>query len=162
MTDRCIRRPRHRIVQVSLRSSEDVDWRNTLVGEFNYHNAKTFFPRRAITDGRFKLIHNLIAGETAASSGTGGDNAWTLAQALPEDDPARTAMNRLVDPPEWELYDLENDPVEFHNRAGEATLHDVESRLRAELAEWQKATGDRFGDPGFRREIVAEHGPVER
>ena len=57
------------------------------------------------------------------------------------------------------LYDLESDPVEFQNRAGEAALRDVESRLRAELAAWQKKTGDRFADPEFLREIQGKYGP---
>ena len=68
-------------------------------------------------------------------------------------------MDQLADPPEWELYDLQVDPVEFHNRAGDADLGDVESRLKLKLAQWQAQTDDRFGDPEFRRMVQSKHRP---
>lgn len=136
-----------------LQSTGNVDWRNVLVGEFHYHGVNNFFPRRAITDGRFKLIHNLLAGQASASSGIDGDSAWTEAQKLPASHPARQAMNRLANPPEWELFDLSNDPMEFKNRAGELAMSEVETRLKSSLAAWQKKTGDRFANSEFRQEV---------
>lgn len=140
-----------------LKSSGAATWRKTLVGEFHFHGASPFFPRRAITDGRYKLIHNLLAGKVTASPSIDGDSAPTATQSLPESHPARMAMSRLADPPEWELYDLQSDPVEFHNRAGEADLRSVESRLKMELATWQKQTNDRFVDPKFRHQVQQKH-----
>jgi N-sulfoglucosamine sulfohydrolase len=145
-----------------LRAAKNPDWRETLVGEFHFHGATPFFPRRAITDGRYKLIHNLLAGSTAASSAVDGDSAWQQARALPGSDPARQAMDRLAEPPEWELYDLRKDPVEFHNRAGDTGLKDVEAHLKASLVDWQRQTGDPFGDPEFRRQVVEKHQPKGR
>jgi choline-sulfatase len=41
------------------------------------------------------------------------------------------------EPPEIELYDLENDPGEFTNLAGQSTYRDVQSNLLARIfAEW--------------------------
>ncbi len=140
-----------------LKPDKATNWRDTLVAEFHFHGANPFFPRRAITDGRYKLIHNLLAGEAKPSNSVDGDSAWDLAQALPEAHPARRAMNRLADPPEWEFYDLQADPVEFHNRAGDETLGEAETRLRSKLAAWQEKTGDRFGDPAFRDEVQKRH-----
>ena len=108
-----------RSVRSVLRNSNTHNWRNTLVAEFHYHGASPFFPRRAITDGRYKLIHNLLAGQAKASNGVDGDQAWNFAQELPRDHPARIAMDRLPNPPEWELYDLQEGPVEFVNIADE-------------------------------------------
>jgi len=45
-------------------------------------------------------------------------------------------MERLANPPKWELYDLKEDPLEFRNRAGESYWSDVESRLKTALAIW--------------------------
>ncbi len=140
-----------------LRSTKNLDWRQTLVGEFHFHGADPFFPRRAITDGRFKLIHNLLAGQAEASNSVDGDQAWTYAQALPSGSLARRALERLPNPPKWELYDLNKDPVEFVNRAGDKKLAEVEARLKTALSEWQEETGDRFGDPKFRAEVRAKH-----
>jgi N-sulfoglucosamine sulfohydrolase len=144
-----------------LQPKENVDWREILVGEFHYHGATPFFPRRAITDGRYKLIHNIRAGELNASNSVDGDSAWQRAQELRENAPARLAMNRLANPPQWELYDLQNDPIEFHNRAGESEFHEIETRLKASLATWQKQTNDRFDDAEFRRMIEAQYKPAK-
>ena len=142
-----------------LGKRNQADWRDTLVAEFHYHGANPFFPRRAITDGRYKLIHNLLGGQAQASNRVDGDGAWEFAQELPAHHPARLAMERLANPPQWELYDLEDDPIEFHNRSGEAHLQKVESRLQTALANWQRETDDRFGDPTFRRQVQAKHQP---
>ncbi|MCB1120294.1 MAG: sulfatase [Verrucomicrobiae bacterium] len=145
-----------------LKASQEVNWRSTLMAEFHYHGATPFFPRRAITDGRYKLIHNLVAGQTRPSNSIDGDKAWDYAQKLPEKHPARLAMERLANPPEWELYDLVNDPIEFHNRSGDAQLREVESRLKAALVNWQRETDDHFGDPAFRSQVQAKYLPGNR
>jgi N-sulfoglucosamine sulfohydrolase len=140
-----------------LRENSSARWRDTLVAEFHYHGASPFFPRRATTDGRYKLIYNILGGQSQASNMVDGDQAWNLAQELPTSHPARQAMDRLANPPKWELYDLEEDPVEFHNRAGESSLREVESRLKTALAKWQRETDDPFDDPDFRRQVQEKH-----
>ncbi len=142
-----------------LRDSNTRDWRDTLVAEFHYHGASPFFPRRAITDGRYKLIHNLLAGQAKASNGVDGDQAWNLAQELPRDHPARIAMDRLPNPPEWELYDLQEDPVEFFNIANAQSSKRILTRLKESLADWQEQTNDPFGDSVFRQQVQAKHQP---
>ncbi len=142
-----------------LQNTSDPTWRDTLVAEFHYHGASPFFPRRAITDGRYKLIHNLLAGQTQASNSVDGDKAPLYARELPVHHPARMALERLANPPEWEFYDLQNDPIEFHNRTGDTHLREVESRLKAALAKWQRETNDRFDDPEFRRQVQVKHLP---
>ena len=145
-----------------LRPNKNADWRQTLVAEFQFHGATPFFPRRAITDGRYKLIHNLLAGTARASNSIDGDSAWSWAQDLPKSHPARIAMDRLANPPEWELYDLESDPNEFYNLTADETFKSVESRLKAKLTRWQEETDDRFGDPEFRKAVVSKHSPQGR
>jgi len=146
-----------RSLKLALGKSRDLDWRTTLVAEFHYHMGTPFFPRRAITDGRYKLIHNLLAGQSKPANGIDDDEAWEFAQRLPQTHPARLAMERLADPPQWELYDLRKDPVEFNNRSGEHSLRAVESRLKAALGDWQQRTRDPFRDPEFRRAVQAKH-----
>ena len=64
-------------------------------------------------------------------------------------------MERLENPPKWELYDLKEDPVEFHNRAGESSWSDVESRLKTALAKWRET--DPFDDAEFQRRVQEKH-----
>ncbi|MCA9136243.1 MAG: sulfatase [Planctomycetales bacterium] len=145
----------------SLRSvlvdSDSADWRHTLVGEFHFHGSTPFFPRRAITDGRFKLIHNLRAGELSASASIDGDSANVLAQQLEKDHPARQAMERLQDPPEWELYDLTKDPIEFTDQSNNPALADQASRLKQALRDWQHQTDDPFADADFRNSVESKY-----
>ena len=139
---------------VSLGDGDASGWRTTLVGEYHYHGPDRFFPRRAITDGRYKLIRNLEAGERTAGGHVDGDGSFGVAVRRPEGDAIREAYERLVDPPEWELYDLQADPIEFDNRADDPELADVRSRLQTALDEWQRATDDPYVDAAYRDRIA--------
>lgn len=141
----------------SLRSvvqSPDAPWREYLVGEFHCHGIRPFYPRRAIRDHRYKLIHNLLAGKAKPSTGIDGDPAYRVSQQPRYDGTAvRTAFDTFADPPEFELYDLQNDPVEFKNLAGKSELKDVQARLTKALLEYRKETDDPFLDPAFMAKI---------
>ena len=136
-----------------LIASSSAAWRQTLVAEFHFHGASPFFPRRAITDGRFKLIHNLRAGESSASPSVDGDRAHVLATNLKAEHPARQAMQRLQDPPEWELYDLRDDPIEFYDLSDEPSLANEARRLKKALRDWQQQTEDPFVEAEFREDV---------
>ncbi|WP_166823380.1 sulfatase family protein [Thalassoroseus pseudoceratinae] len=140
-----------------LTPSNSTDWRKTLVAEFHYHGASPFFPRRAITDGRFKLIHNIRAGELSASPSVDGDRANVMAEKLDPNHPARIAMERLKEPPEWELYDLESDPIEFINLSDDPSMDKELQRLKDALKTWQKQTHDPFTDPEFRKTVEQKY-----
>ena len=50
--------------------------------------------------------------------------------------------NEPVDPPEWELFDLETDPAELHNVIADPAYRDVARELAAELDRLQLELGD--------------------
>ena len=134
-----------------LRDAE-VGHREYLAAEYHFHGATTYFPRRAIRDQRFKLIHNLIAGsnEHRPFRGIDGDQAHRVVrEARFDDTPVRQAFETFMAPPEFELYDLVNDPVEFFNLAGQAEFQDVEARLKQALLDWRQQTDDPFLDPAY-------------
>lgn len=60
--------------------------------------------------------------------------------------PAQQYHVAKTKPPE-ELYDLDNDPYEIHNRADDPALQDVLADLRNKLDVWMDETGDRGGEP---------------
>ena len=91
----------------------------------------------------------------SASSSVDGDQADVLAQQLEADHPARQAMERLKNPPEWELYDLKDDPNEFVDLSNDPALADEARRLKQALRDWQKRTDDPFADAEFRRKSKA-------
>jgi uncharacterized sulfatase len=49
--------------------------------------------------------------------------------------------------PAEELYDLQNDPHEVHNLAGDAEYQKILKELRAKLDAWIKETGDKGETP---------------
>ena len=142
----------------ALASGEDVPWRDTLCTEYNSHIPRDFFPRRSIRDDRFKLIHNLLSGKENPVRGIDGCAAWETAQAERYDGTlAREVYDRYSNPPEFELYDLRNDPHEFRNLADDAqyaeTLLDLQQRLRA----WRESTGDPFLDEDTLNDWTQRH-----
>lgn len=131
-------------------SDPNAPWREYLVAEFHFHGRRPFFPRRAIRDQRYKLIHNLRAGELRPSPTIDADPAYKIVQETRFDGTdARRAFETFMDPPEFELYDLESDPIEFHNLAGKAEHAEVEARLKQALLDYRKATDDPFLDPAY-------------
>ena len=148
-----------RSILAPAEDSRVIAWRQTLAAEFHFHGASPFFPRRAIRDGRYKLIHNLRAGELRALYSIDGDDAYHFAQQLPAQALPRLAMERLAEPPEWELYDLQEDPIEFQNRADDPALAAVRASLEAALTQWQDETHDPFREPAFRDSIERQYQP---
>ncbi|MHC4426810.1 MAG: sulfatase family protein, partial [Planctomycetota bacterium] len=108
----------------------DAPWREYLVAEFHFHGRRPFYPRRAIRDHRYKLIHNLLAGKARPSTGIDADPAYRVSQQPHYDGtPVRRAFDTFADPPEFELYDLQNDAVEFDNLAGKPEYAAIQERL---------------------------------
>jgi N-sulfoglucosamine sulfohydrolase len=121
----------------------DAPRRDYLAAEFHYHGAQPFFPRRAIRDDRYKLIHNLRAGDVKPTETIDGDLGTRLArQERYNGTPVQAAFARMTNPPEFELYDLESDPWEFENLADEPDMKETLARMKAALVEWRRSTDD--------------------
>lgn len=146
----------------SLRAVATADpsqpWRETLVGEFHFHGAGSFYPTRAITDGRYKSIHRDLANSTGRPIVVvDGDPSNRERTKMPATAECQDAYAKLETPLTWELYDLQDDPYELNNRAGEESLADVETRLRAALEQWREETHDPFRNPEFNQEIIRQY-----
>ncbi|MEQ8849176.1 sulfatase [Botrimarina sp.] len=142
----------------SVAAGDDTSWRTSLAGEYHQHVGKPFFPRRAIRDSRYKVIHNLLAGELTIDPGVDGDTAYQIAQSdrYQETDGQR-AMARQADPPEWELYDLRDDPWEFQNLARDPQHRETLRRMQGLILDWRVETDDPFLDA---TELEAKHREV--
>jgi len=132
-------------------SDGNAKWREFLAAEFHTHGAKPRFPRRAIRDTRYKLIHNLVASSAKPSTGIDGDTAYQSSKNAP----TRDVFETFANPPEFELYDLQNDPDEFRNLAGKTEAAKAEQRLKTALLDWRKQTQDPFLDPEFLKKWMA-------
>ncbi len=56
------------------------------------------------------------------------------------------AFKTFADPPEFELYDLRADPIEFENLAGKSGFKAIEDRLKRALQAYRRRTDDPFLD----------------
>ncbi|HZO51476.1 MAG TPA: sulfatase [Bryobacteraceae bacterium] len=138
-------------------------WREYLAAEFHCHGARPIFPRRAIRDTRYKLIHNLLAGREKPSTGIDGDQAYPYSREAKYDGtPVRQAFETFANPPEFELYDLQRDSIEFHNLAGGKEIAQVEERLKKALHRWRTETSDPFLDPSFLEKFLRDGAPATR
>ena len=129
---------------IPMLDGKKKDWRRYLFTEFHTHSAHNYYPQRTVRDDRFKLIHNLMPGEvnpgyafTNKRFFKGLDKVIAAAG-----EPVRGAYRRMQAPPEFELYDLEDDPCEFRNLAGDSNHARTLSQLQGRLREWRRATGD--------------------
>ena len=131
----------------------DAAWREYLAGEHHLHGAP-WFPQRAIRDSRYKLIHSLLADSVSRRTMIDGDIGYaTSREERYAGTPVRKAFDTFANPPEFELYDLVNDPWEFHNLAGKAEHAETERRLKTALKAWRHETGDPALDPAFHDQI---------
>ncbi len=148
---------------VPLLGGERVKWRKHLFTEFHTHSAHNYYPQRTVRGDRFKLISNLFPNQVNPGYDYAVERYYSkeeinaaLAQA-PEE--VRAAYARMRCPPEFELYDLRNDPHEFHNLAADPAHAETLAALKERLLAWRRETKDPFLDPAnvlrLREEIEA-------
>jgi N-sulfoglucosamine sulfohydrolase len=118
--------------------------REYLFAEYHVHSNHNPFPQRTVRDQRYKLIHNLVTDENPGYEFTlhhfdFGDIEQTI-QSAPEK--VRKAYESMKNPPEFELYDLKDDPYEWNNLAEDPQYQNILDNLKKVLYDWQVETKD--------------------
>ena len=143
-----------------LIAGDAPDWRQHLFTEFHVHSNHNFSPQRAVRDNRYKLIRNLLPDEVNPGASftetryfktPGFDRLLQTGPALVSE-----AYERMRKPPAYELYDLEEDPFEFRNLAGDPAHAADLKRLQAALEQWRRKTDDPMLDIRNVRRLQAE------
>jgi len=131
-----------------LYKGKDPEWRKYLFTEYHLHSGHNFYPQRTVRDARYKLIHNLLHGEINPGFQFTIDRFLNLEAFNRELEQSpqhvRDAYGIMKRSPEYELYDLENDPYEFHNLAADPSAQNILEALKGELEDWQERTHDPF------------------
>ena len=127
-----------------LLNGESVRWREYLFAEYHLHSAHNFYPQRCVRNGRYKLIQNLQPKSVDPGFAFTLNRFFPGIQQIIENAPihVRNAYHRMQAPPEYQLYDLKEDPYEFQNLVNNAMYSDVFIRLKSKLAEWREQTND--------------------
>ena len=122
---------------------------HTTVGINGY---KEPYPIRSARDSRYKYIRNLAPENTYTISGIHRGEIIESWQADARGNPSLAArVAWLFKRPAEELYDLEVDPLESRNLAGDPALAAVKARLGSALDAWMRQQGDK----GMETELAA-------
>ncbi len=127
-------------------------WRQYSFGFTTGSFPRACFVQHSIRDARHKLISSPRPGTYNLDSGTYLDEDhqhFVISGATAEEQAAapkhvQAAFRRWSKPPRYELYDLENDPHEWHNLAESSEHAEVKLRLIKALTQWQTETRDPF------------------
>jgi N-sulfoglucosamine sulfohydrolase len=150
---------------------EGTDWseERAIYGTHTYHQGYRYYPSRSVRFGSYKYIRNLRPDIEFRNNLLGHRAAQDMMKRADSDEQAREMLLRLVRRPKEELYDLERDPAELDNLAGNATragtLKDMQKRLKA----WMEETDDplidlwdwKSGDPDPHQPEKTKDGPFE-
>lgn len=154
----------------------DKPWRTHFFAEYHTHAAApNYFPQRCVRGTRFKLIESLLPDTihpdyaktieklhgdyTQQSYEESLDLNSVIHGARAE---VRTAYQLMRKPPRFQLYDLQNDPYEFHNLAKDPKHAEVLADLQSRLQRWRNNTHDPLTDPENLRKLTAEVRSVQK
>lgn len=106
-----------------------------------------YFPQRVVRNRRFKLIRSFLPGrENPCYQATQTKAKSGIRAPIPPLQSLTSAMRQAYEtwrmPPEFQLYDLQQDPLETINRSGDPTLATEETELRRQLLQWLQRTDD--------------------
>jgi N-sulfoglucosamine sulfohydrolase len=143
-----------RELQPLLIGSKPSQWRKYVFGFTTGSFPRACFVQHSIRDQRHKLISSPRPGTVNLDAGTYLDeehqhfvvSGVTAAEQSSALDFVQSAFTRWSRPPRYELYDLEVDPHEWHDRANDPAYAAIKTRLIADLRDHQERTGDPFLD----------------
>ncbi|MEM1165004.1 MAG: sulfatase-like hydrolase/transferase [Planctomycetota bacterium] len=146
----------------TLLTEGEVKWRTHLFGEYHTHaTTGDLWPTRIVWGPRYKLIHNLLAGSDGPGPPEAGDARGNIdlhtAREAHDDSAARAVYDLRADPPGYELYDLRDDPHEWHNIADDRGSWQPLVDLVGRLEVWRERTADPFLDEQYMDRFVAHY-----
>ncbi len=118
-----------------------VAGRDAVFAEQSRLEGNRYFPQRAIRTARLKYLRSLRP-DVELRSNSLGHWARPLLLRWQVDPGARRLVERVVRHPREALYDLEADPHELSNRAGDPVWASAQAELRDRLRSWMAETGD--------------------
>jgi len=134
-----------------------------ILGYTNGSAPRLFYPQLSIRDARYRLVYNPLHGRTNLfaecylnqfnphfAAGTKASEVAAAPAAV------RQAYATFLTPPPFELYDLDADPNEFANLAGQPVHREAQDRLWQAMKTWQRQTRDPHARPELFKEFVTE------
>ena len=126
-----------------------------------------FFPRRSIRGPRYKLIENLLQDREnpkyawyAEQKGSHFAAGTMISELETSSIQVQNAYKTWKTGPQYELYDLREDPLEWNNLSEVPTYQEIKVKLIQELRSWQHRTNDPLLKPEKLKQLTQEIGEV--
>jgi N-sulfoglucosamine sulfohydrolase len=108
-----------------------------------FHEVTMYYPMRVVRTRRYKLIWNIAHElEYPFASDLWESKTWQGVLQRGDTHYAKRSVDAYIHRPEFELYDLENDPDEVNNLADNSKYAAICEELKRKLKEFQKRTDD--------------------
>lgn len=123
--------------------SERAEGWDETYASHTFHEITMYYPMRVVRGRRYKLIWNIAYGlDYPFASDLWASSTWQGVLKRREKYYGKRAVAAYIRRAQFELYDLENDPDEVKNLAGEANCAKVLAEMKAKLKAFQKRTKD--------------------
>jgi N-sulfoglucosamine sulfohydrolase len=116
---------------------------DTVYGSHTFHEVTMYYPMRTIRTRQYKYILNIACDlEFPFASDLWGSLTWQTVLKQGDKQYGQRTMDAYIHRPREELYDLQADPGETRNLAGDPSRADLVADMRARLLQWQEKTDD--------------------
>jgi N-sulfoglucosamine sulfohydrolase len=125
-----------------LESENPAGW-DRVFATHSFHEINQYYPIRSLRTRKYSYFHNLEPSlEVPIASDVALSPSWKAIVSTPGARLGKRALEAFRHRPGEELYDLDADPDEVINLAGDAAHASALADLRRQLAAWRTATHD--------------------
>ena len=116
---------------------------NKIFASHTFHEITMYYPMRVIRKGDYKLIWNIAYQlEYPLASDLWISSTWQSIYRNNLSHFGKRTTSSYLNRPEFELYNLKEDPDEINNLATQKEYTDILENMKLELKEWQLKTKD--------------------
>lgn len=127
----------------SIIEQENPKGWDEIYASHTFHEVTMYYPMRAVRQRKYKLIWNIAYGlPFPFASDLWNSSTWQAVQKLGYQHYGKRSIKDYLYRPEFELYDLENDPYEVKNLANDPKYANILSQLKMKLKAFQERTKD--------------------
>ncbi|MXZ17491.1 MAG: sulfatase [Rhodothermaceae bacterium] len=125
-----------------MAQSSSEGW-DEVFASHTFHEVTMYYPMRVVRGRRYKLIWNIAHGlPYPFATDLQASEAWQGTLARARSHYGKRPIQDYLHRPKFELYDLEQDPHEIQNLAGDSNYQVILEDFQARLRTHQQRTGD--------------------
>lgn len=128
---------------LSVLESEHPKGFDEIYASHTFHEITMYYPMRVVRGRKYKLIWNIAHGlDYPFASDLWASETWQGVCRRGDKIYGKRNVDAYLHRPKFELYDLENDPHEVNNLAGDPKCFKVLEQLKGKLKAFQERTND--------------------